>query len=292
MATSPGWKLSGPSRIQIRAPLMVVPSTGISGISSSRIAGEAEGVGERLQPPVVAQHRPAPATNRTTPMRHPDQLAAGEGLRPGPAAGPARSMRWIIARPSPLSAATTGSSTGSAYGATIPDHDVAAQAQQRQPAAVRDDVGGHGALDAEADRGVGADADDQAEDQQEQLGAAPAAMGEGAVRRTPVREAAAHGVLLDAVGWRQRGARAADGLAAALGEGRRSGWTSGWRRRGPCGDGFALALGPARPGWSWRRRWADGLADGDGGRRRRRAHPGQPGQPLHDVVRVGQRGGR
>ena len=31
----------------------------------------------------------------------------------------ARSMRWMTASPRPLSAATIGSSTGSAYGATI-----------------------------------------------------------------------------------------------------------------------------------------------------------------------------
>ena len=38
LATSPGWKLNGPTWIQIRAPLMVLPMPGIIGSSSSTIA--------------------------------------------------------------------------------------------------------------------------------------------------------------------------------------------------------------------------------------------------------------
>ena len=42
--------------------------------------------------------------------------------------------------------------------------DVGGDDQRRQPAAVADDVGGHGSLDPEADGGVGADADRERED--------------------------------------------------------------------------------------------------------------------------------
>ena len=52
--------------------------------------------------------------------------------------------------------------------------DVRGDDQCGQPAAVADQVGGHDALDAEADRGVGADPDREGEDEQEQL-RAPAA---------------------------------------------------------------------------------------------------------------------
>ena len=58
------------------------------------------------------------------------------------------------------------------------DHEVRDHDQRGQPAAVRDDVGGHVALDADADRGIAADADQQGEHEQEQLGAAAASMHE------------------------------------------------------------------------------------------------------------------
>ena len=80
----------------------------------------------------------------------------------------------MTARPRPLSAATTGSSTGSAYGATMRTTTCAAMTSGGQPAAVPEDVGRDLALDADADRGVGADADREREDEQEEL-RAPAA---------------------------------------------------------------------------------------------------------------------
>ena len=84
----------------------------------------------------------------------------------------------MTARPSPLRAATTGSSTGSAYGATRRITTWAPTTRRGQPAAVADDVGRHLALDADADRGVAADADGEGQDEQEQLGPPAAAVDE------------------------------------------------------------------------------------------------------------------
>ena len=75
----------------------------------------------------------------------------------------------MMASPRPLRAATTGSSTGSAYGATNRTTRCAARTRRGQPAAVGDDVGRDLALDAEADGGVGAHADGEREHEQEQL---------------------------------------------------------------------------------------------------------------------------
>ena len=141
-----------------------------------------------------------------------------------------------------------------------PDHDVAADAERGQPAAVPDDVGGHGALDAEADRGVGADADDQAEDEQEQLGAASAAVREGGRRRS-------------GAAWRSwRRPRCSRAGSSGRRRGRRGVGVARRRRRWPCSrPACAVRLG--RAGCRCRCRLGD--VDGVG----RRASGSASGRP-------------
>ena len=80
------------------------------------------------------------ATNSTTPsvIQISWVPAKVRGVRVGGLV--ARSMRWIIARPRPLSAETMGSRIGSAYAREDADHDVAADDQGGQPGAVGEQV--------------------------------------------------------------------------------------------------------------------------------------------------------
>ena len=145
------------------------------------------------------------------------------------------------ASPRPLSAATTGSSTGSAYGAKIRTTTWQPSTSSGQPAAVADDVGRHGALDAEPDRGVGADPDGQGEQQQEQLGAAAAPVHEPAGGACSGRTASARhaATSMQSGGDRVVGGSGGDGLG---------------RPGAPATPAFGVALGQARAslgaGWS------------------------------------------
>ena len=167
------------------------------------------------------------------------------------------------------------------------DRDVAADDQRGQPAAVADDVGGHRALGAEADRGVGADADDQAQDQQEQLGAPAAAVHElHAARprctaltgssRTRARRAVRGGSWRRvAVVGRRRGRAGGRGAAGV----RWSGWRSGrsWPSASAGGARRARRLLVAVPDGCRRRR---ARCRGRRGARRRALQPG------HDAAGV------
>ena len=154
----------------------------------------------------------------------------------------------MIARPRPLRAATTGSSTGSAYGATNRTTTCATTTRRGQPAAVGEDVGRDLALDAEAHRGVRADADGQRQHEQEQLGPAPAA-----VHELHDHPGLAHGVALtESVGvlWGGRVARGRGGLGRARVDGVVDGLVGGQAADGVLGVVEAVGV--------------DALADGRG----------------------------
>ena len=221
----------------MRAPLIVRAEHRQQRQQQQHDRREAGGVGERLQPAVVAQHDQH--HDEQQHARAPSRSAgrAANVARGGLARSVARSMRWIIASPRPLSAATTGSSTGSAYGATIRTTTWQAMHQRGQPAAVRHDVGGDACPRRRGRPRRTADADDQAEDQQEQLGAAA----------TPVREAT-RGPRIDvlALTASPRCSQAATGSPMERGTAERLGLADGFCR-GACRRG----AGPSareRPG--------------------------------------------
>ena len=76
LAASAGWKLYGPTWIQICAPNFSVPRPGNQRQQQQHDAGQAEGVGEPLQRPVIAQHD-RHQNERDHSQCGPDQLLAG-----------------------------------------------------------------------------------------------------------------------------------------------------------------------------------------------------------------------
>ena len=105
-------------------------------------------------------------------QRHPDQLLAGERGVVGQVEPVDDGQAQAVERGDDREQHRVGVRRGD------PDHDVGRDDQGGQPAGVPDHVGGDGPLDAEADGGVGARADGQREDEQEQLRAPPTAVHE------------------------------------------------------------------------------------------------------------------
>ena len=91
-----------------RAPLMVVPMPGRQRQQEQHDRGEPAGVGEALEHPVVAQQHQRGDEQRR--RRASSRSAAGG--RSVACRLEARSSRWMTARPSPLSAATTAAAPG------------------------------------------------------------------------------------------------------------------------------------------------------------------------------------
>ncbi len=152
---------------------------------------ETRGVGEGLQSAVVAHHD-QDEDEQDRAQRHPDQLVARE--RPDRAAG--GGVAEVDAVDDRQTEAVEGGDDRQQHRVGVrredADHDVAAQAQGGQPAAVPDDVGGHGALHAQAHGGVRAHADQQGQQQQEELGAPAAPVGEAPLRHADGRPQRAH----------------------------------------------------------------------------------------------------
>ena len=109
--------------------------------------------------------------------RHPDQLLLGEVVRlVDRLAGEVDAVDHREAEP--VERGDHGEQHRVGVRRDQADHDVRADHQAGQPAAVPEDVGRHLALDADADRGVRPDADGEGEDEQEELRAPPAAVHE------------------------------------------------------------------------------------------------------------------
>ena len=75
LAASAGWKLYGPTWIQICAPNLSVPSPGTTG-NSSRMTDQAERVGVAVQRTVIPQ-QDGDQDEQDHPDRSPDQLLSG-----------------------------------------------------------------------------------------------------------------------------------------------------------------------------------------------------------------------
>ncbi len=132
--------------------------------------GEAQGVGDPLQHPVVAQEDQG-EHEQDDAEGHPDQLALGEaGLVAGRLVGQVEPVDHR--QPESVEGGHDRQQHRVGVRRRHPDHDVRGDHQGGQPAAVPEEVGGNDALDAQPHRGVGADADRQREDEQEQLRAA------------------------------------------------------------------------------------------------------------------------
>jgi hypothetical protein len=130
-------------------------------------ADQARGVGEALQDAVVAQQEQRGDEEDDTEC-HPGQLLAGEGVRLSE-----RLVGQVQAaedgQAEPVDRRDERQQDGVGVGRDDADGDVGGHDQSGQPAAVAGEVGGHDALDAEADGGVGADPHREGEDEQEQL---------------------------------------------------------------------------------------------------------------------------
>ena len=231
--------------------------------------GEPEGVGERLEPPVVADDH-EDADEQRDADGHPDQLVLGEGVGVGVLLQ-VRQVDPVDDREAePVECADDRQQDRVGVRREEPDHDMAGDAQGGQPAAVRDDVHGEGSLDAEAHRRVGADADEQTEHEQEELGPAATPVGE---RGEGVREG--HRPAHPAPSTHSSGSPLGDGDASgdaeadgADGEGDReveaAGEALGLGRCRAVTDGLALGdSGDLAEGLA--EGLADGLADGLGG---------------------------
>ena len=161
----------------MRAPLMLRADAGDQRQEEQHDRCQPGGVGERLQPAVVAQADDH-GDEQGHPDRHPDQLGAGEGA----GVGVLGLVGQVDAVDHRQAEAVEGGDDGQQDRVGVrredADHDVAADHERRQPGAVGEQVDREGAVDAEADGGVGADADDEAEEQQHQLGAATSAVDE------------------------------------------------------------------------------------------------------------------
>jgi hypothetical protein len=122
LAISPGWKLSGPNRIQIRED-------------------ETDGHGgERVAPqqPVVAQQDEDERGDDDGDSR-PDQLAAGVAVDAGAAAGQVEAVDHH--QPEPVEQRGDRQQQRVGVGGTPPDDQVEGEGQPEQPAADRQQLG-------------------------------------------------------------------------------------------------------------------------------------------------------
>ena len=215
------------------------------------------------------------STNSSTPSVIQISWPRAKVLASGSAAWSARSMRWIIARPSPLSAATIGSSTGSAYGATSRTTTWQPRHRRGQPAAVA-----RRCRRAPCPRRRGRP---RRRRRCRRPGSSTSRNSSAPRRRrcmkprsvgADVARMGAHGGGLDAVGRREPGSATPLG-AVAVGDGLgvrppRVPRGAAWRWLSACRSACSVGRRSAR------------------GRGRRRADAASAGQPADDVAGVGQ----